>query len=137
MKFNKIKENYNIDIFKNHQELYQTFLSDNELDFEISLKDDEIVGYIVYKDLDISYDIYYLYVLEKHQKKGIATSLINKIFLKDLILEVNEKNIKAINLYEKLKFKKIQKKENYYEGKYDALVLIKEKENDEKNKNFR
>ena len=40
-------------------------------------------------------------------------------------LEVSEENIVAINLYKKYGFEKVGLRKNYYEGKYDAILMSK------------
>ncbi len=123
MKFDDICKQYEVDIFD--KDLLDIFLSDKELEFEIEKEQNEIIAYISYKKLELSNDVYHLFVNEKFRKKGIASKLLNKIYNKDILVEVDEKNIKAINLYKKLGFKKIKKISNYYKNGNNALVLLK------------
>lgn len=43
----------------------------------------------------------------------------------EITLEVNEKNIYAIKLYENNGFEKIATRKKYYDGKYDAIIMRK------------
>ena len=43
----------------------------------------------------------------------------------EISLEVNEKNTYAIKLYENNGFEKIATRKNYYDGKYDAIIMRK------------
>lgn len=66
----------------------------------------------------------------EYRKKGIASALINYVVdyyndLEYILLEVNEHNDKAINLYNKLEFKVINIRKKYY-GEDDALIMRKE-----------
>ena len=75
-------------------------------------------------------DINNIVVSEKYRNKGIATALINFAIskfndLKNVFLEVNDKNINAVNLYKKLGFKVIDVRMRYY-GIDDALIMQKE-----------
>ncbi len=123
MKFDDICKQYEVDIFD--KDLLDIFLNDKELEFEIEKEQNEIIGYISYKNLELSNDVYHLFVNENFRKKGIASKFLNKIYNKDISVEVDEENIKAINLYKKLGFKEIKKISNYYKNGNNALVLLK------------
>ena len=71
-----------------------------------------IVGFILYSVNSINY----ICVHPDYRKKGIATSLINKVKSKKhrLSLFVRISNEHAINLYKKMGFVIKCKKENYY-----------------------
>ena len=71
-----------------------------------------------------------LFVNKKKKKKGIATSLMNKMIENEdysrIMLEVNENNINALRLYNKLGFKEISLRERYY-GEDTAIIMEKVK----------
>lgn len=91
------------------------------------LIDDKIVAYIstvfdgeVIEILNICVDVEY-------QNKGIGFKLINYVLneLRDAsraILDVRKSNERAIHLYEKLGFKKIHVRKNYYNNSEDAIM---------------
>ena len=62
----------------------------------------------------------YIYVKEEYRKKGVATELLNYMIttnnFNNITLEVNIKNLNAINLYKKFDFKIINIRKNYYNG---------------------
>ena len=81
--------------------------------------DDTIVGFLDYSVIYDRMEINYIYVLEKHRKKGIGYQLLKYVidnYSYDITLEVNVNNIAAINLYKKLDFKIVAIREKYYNG---------------------
>jgi ribosomal-protein-alanine N-acetyltransferase len=89
-----------------------------------------ILGHIVLEEMEI----YTLGVHPDYQRKGIATFLTQKLIQKSLscsvkriFLEVNEKNLPAINFYIKMGFVSHGRRKNYYvspSGDYtDAIIF--------------
>lgn len=75
-------------------------------------------------------DIMNIAVKIDYRRQGIATLLINHILnfckeknIKTIHLEVNEENFSAISLYQKFGFKKCGRRKQYYDHKYDAILL--------------
>ena len=69
---------------------------------------------------------------KSERKKGIGKLLLDKIIeiskeeKKELLsLEVNEKNLIAINLYSKFGFEKVGIRKKYYNGIEDAIIMTK------------
>ena len=71
-----------------------------------------------------------LFVNEENRKQGIATSLMEEMFKQEnysrIMLEVNENNIEALRLYNKLGFKEISLRDRYY-GEDTAIIMEKVK----------
>ena len=90
------------------------------------LEGDKVLGYLEIRLVDGVVDIMNLFVNEEERKKGIATSLMNEMFEKEkysrIMLEVNENNVEAIRLYNKLGFKEISLRNRYY-GEDDAIIM--------------
>ena len=92
-----------------------------------------LVGYIIAKISLPETHILNLTIKSNFRKKGLGKSLIQLIIndsrirgTENVILEVRVNNIDAISLYEKLDFKKVGMRKNYYEsavGREDAYVL--------------
>jgi N-acetylglutamate synthase len=86
-------------------------------------KDNKVIG-CAYGTLERGYvGIYDLHVDEKYQSKGLGTAIFNEIvkWAHDnnadyLYLIVHSKNVKAINLYEKMGFAKIYSYDFYKKG---------------------
>ena len=91
---------------------------------------EKVLGYLEIRLVDGVVDIMNLFVNEEDRKKGIATSLMNKMIEEEdysrIMLEVNENNIEAIKLYSKLGFKEISLRERYY-GEDTAIIMEKVK----------
>ena len=72
---------------------------------------EKVLGYLEIRLVDGVVDIMNLFVNEEDRKKGIATSLMNKMIEEEnysrIMLEVNENNVEAIRLYSKLGFKEM------------------------------
>ena len=94
------------------------------------LDGDKVLGYLEIRLVDGVIDIMNLFVNEEERKKGIATSLMKEMFEKEdysrIMLEVNENNMEAIRLYNKLGFKEISLRNRYY-GEDDAIIMEKVK----------
>lgn len=92
--------------------------------------DDKVLGYLEIRLVDGVIDIMNLFVNEENRKQGIATSLMEEMFKKEnysrIMLEVNENNIEALRLYNKLGFKEISLRDRYY-GEDTAIIMEKVK----------
>ena len=87
----------------------------------------QIVGVILYEDIYNRFEIDYIIVNSKYRCKGIASKLIESIINlnpENITLEVREDNIPAINLYKKMGFEIVSKREKYY-GNVDGLLMIR------------
>jgi len=121
---NQIKNQLN----KNVDLSYGVFYNDSLISF--------ILGDLFYIEKLSEYEILLIYVCKKYRNKGIGTKLLKKIeetknntCLKKIYLEVSKNNIKGISFYNKMKFKKIYTRKNYYylgNKKIDAEVFSKD-----------
>ena len=92
-------------------------------------------GYLIARKTLDEYEVLTLATDTNKRRRGIGTLLLRKLInlaKKDkvlrIILEVSENNIAAVSMYEKLGFKKISKRKNYYnnsEGFSDAHIMEK------------
>ena len=91
---------------------------------------DKVLGYLEIRLVDGVIDIMNIFVNEENRKQGIATSLMEEMFKKEnysrIMLEVNENNIEALRLYNKLGFKEISLRDRYY-GEDTAIIMEKVK----------
>lgn len=127
----KIKNilNTDFDDFWNYEILKEELISQNTV-YLVAKIDDEIVGFSGIKIIVDEADLMNIVVKKEHRKKGVASSLLNRLILiakeknlKSINLEVNAKNFSAINLYKKFDFVEIGKRINYYQN--DDAILMK------------
>ena len=98
----------------------------------VAIQDNEIVGFAgVLINID-SAEIMNIVVRKDMRKKGIGNILLKNLIncSKDLkcisiTLEVNEKNLPAIELYIKNGFEKVGIRKKYYNNEYDAILMTK------------
>ena len=120
---------YNIsDLYSKYKENYSPIISEFTKKYSYTV-DNENVGFIIF---DIIYDrceIIDVYTVEKFRNMGIASKLINEIIndyeINNITLEVSVDNCTAIKLYEKLGFKSVALRKEYYNGT-DAFLMLKE-----------
>ena len=99
----------------------------------IFVEQNRIKGFGMFFEVDNFLDLYSLFVSPKYRKRGIATTIIDcavnhckKKNLIKIILEVNEKNTKALNFYLSKSFTKTGRRKNYYqlgENYFDAILM--------------
>ena len=99
----------------------------------IFIEQKRIEGFGMFFEVDNFLDLYSLFVSPKYRKRGIATTIIDyavnhckKENLIKIVLEVNEKNTKAINFYISNGFTKEGRRKNYYqsgENYFDAILM--------------
>ncbi len=99
----------------------------------IAEKNNKIAGFVMgVLSSEDSGRILVLFVDKKYRGLGIGKKLMQAIIKKltarygvrEISLEVHEKNIAAISLYESLGFKKVKKLRGYYDGE-DGWLMVK------------
>ena len=98
----------------------------------------KILGYIVFYGTIENTDIFEIAIKKEYQGQSFGEKLlkesmedivkknINGNFSKNkFMLEVNEKNVKALKLYEKIGFERISIRKNYYGKNENAMIMIK------------
>ena len=130
---NNIKDNLisDFDDFWN----YSVFKSELESDSShyLVVKDNsKIIGFGVIKVSIPDADIMNIIIKKNYRKHGIGSFLMRELInfasslgVKNLFLEVNEKNSYAISLYQKFNFKEISIRKNYY-NENNAIIMKKE-----------
>ncbi len=100
--------------------------------YYVYLEDNRIIGYISSSFDGISIEILNFCVYKEYQNKGIGTKLIShlldELYLKganNSVLEVRESNLNAIKFYEKIGYKTIHVRKNYYSNGENALMMQK------------
>ncbi|OOZ41415.1 ribosomal-protein-alanine N-acetyltransferase [Solemya pervernicosa gill symbiont] len=95
----------------------------------------EILGFAIFSFAAGEAHLLNLCVKPEHQGEGLGRKIINhmltvvrRLDVDTILLEVRESNAAAIHLYDSLGFNEIGQRRNYYpagDGKEDALVLVK------------
>ena len=93
-----------------------------------------IVGFLMYTDLDGMIDIMDIVVDNSYRRQKIGSLLMDEMITNSkedskFYLEVNVKNEPAIQMYDKFGFKKIHTRKKYY-GEEDALIMERTNENE-------
>ena len=107
-------------------------LTSNTREYYIASVNNKPVGYIGFIKFDDGINLIKVCVLKEYREFGIASKLIEKMIEKTIeygydkiFLEVDEKNEKAIKLYEKYNFETQHKREKYYANGNSALIMFK------------
>ena len=130
---NKIKENL--------QENFDEFWNENVLRSElenpastyivaVDEQNNDVVGYAgIWQPIDEAH-ITNIVTKKDKRKNKVATKMLEELIkiskqrnLNNITLEVNNKNIPAINLYKKYNFKEVGIRKKYYNDIDDALIM--------------
>ena len=132
----KISDLDNLDI-SNFDDFWNIDILKDELTIETSQffcakYENKIVGFAGIKIVLDEADIMNIAVKKDYRRQGIATLLLNHILtvckeksIKTINLEVNEENFSAISLYQKFGFEDCGRRKQYYDNKYDAILMKK------------
>ncbi len=129
--YEKIKDN----LKKDFDDFWTPTVLESELKnknskYIVAKENEEILGFAGIIILPDDVEITNIVVKKEERKKGIGKSLLEKIIeisketKRNIIsLEVNEKNLVAINLYKKFGFEKVGQRKKYYNGTDDAVIM--------------
>ena len=106
-------------------------LGNDKVTIFLKYKNGKLIGYIsLYHFLDEA-NLQRVAIIESERRQGVASELIKyaieflkSIGIKSFYLEVNENNLIAIKVYEKLGFINISTRKNYY-GSDSAMIFQK------------
>lgn len=106
-------------------------LSSENSKYIIALNNCEIVGFAGVKIVADQADIMNIVVKKSFRKKGIGYLLLNNLIsicielkVNSIFLEVDENNLPAISLYEKLGFERVGIRKNYYNNHNGFLYCL-------------
>jgi len=116
-----------------YDDFIKYYVSNNLYIIYIIHQKEDRLGYImIWLDEDKA-QIFSMYILEEFRKQGVAYSslqLVEKVLIErgvgEWTLEVRESNLPAISLYQKIGFKIISRRKDYYTNHEDALYMYKE-----------
>lgn len=100
----------------------------------VALEGDTLAGYVGSQSVLGEADMMNLAVAPQYRRSGVGTGLVNELIVRlkerqvhSLTLEVRASNTGAISLYEKIGFRQVGRRPNYYQNpKEDAWILRKE-----------
>lgn len=105
-------------------------LENDKSKYFVAKQENEIVGFAGVMLIIDEVNIMNIVVRKNKRKLGIGSLLLNEIirFSKihsaaSITLEVNEKNIPAIKLYEKYGFKQVGLRKKYYNNEDNAILM--------------
>lgn len=137
-----LDEVYQIELESEHDTWdYNAFVSSLEMDeafvlYQVSNK--EICGFLFAYQTQDEYSICNIAIKKKHQNKGLAYFFLKTIMdkkeeISNFFLEVRKSNIPALKLYNKLGFKPVYVRKNYYQNPpEDAIVMALSREKEDK-----
>ncbi len=104
---------------ENQQKLFARFMKENFKDIELIYLKDDLVGFYNGKVKDNNtFEIGNICVKLEYQNKGIETAVLKEIIFEhkeqNIKLQVFKINEKAIKLYEKMGFEKVNETETHY-----------------------
>ncbi len=95
----------------------------------------KINGFCFFKKIDDFIEIYSIFVVPEHRNKGVAENFLDCCLkyckrnkLRKIVLDVNEKNLKAIKFYKKHNFIFSGRRKNYYrneESFNDSFTMLR------------
>ena len=117
------------DDFWNYNILKQELLNQNSYLF-IAKNTEEIIGFAGVQFILDESNITNIVVKKDFRNQGVGNLLLNKLIdfskeneMSSITLEVNEKNIYAIKLYNKFNFNITGLRKNYYNGTDNAIIM--------------
>ena len=116
------------EIFDDYKENYNPIINEFTKIYTYSVEE-KIVGFVIFNVIYEKCEIIDIFVKEEYRNNSIAQNLIKEILkdfdVENITLEVSKNNKPAINLYEKLGFKAVATRKNYYSDA-DGLLMLKE-----------
>lgn len=93
---------------------------------------DTIIAWAALQVLGSEAELMKIAVTQEYRRRGVALSFVSDITnilmekgVKEIFLEVREKNVPACKLYEKIGFKQIGNRKKYYQNPQDNALIYK------------
>lgn len=122
-------EEKNIADNKISQQDFQKYLANESYEIFVAKANENVVGFILLEVTD-EINIYSIAVEKEYRNIGLASKLVERAKelareknIDTISLEVNEKNLRAYLLYEKLGFQFRRERKNYYLDKSSAIEM--------------
>lgn len=91
-------------------------------------KSQEVAGYLLTRTNGNEIEIMNIGIASKHQRKGFASKILQNLLNtaqkgSAIFLEVSHLNIPALQLYQKLGFLEVNRRNRYYRDGSDAIIM--------------
>lgn len=96
-----------------------------EFDARVAVSGDKVCGFLISREVAGEVEILNLAVAPECRRSGVATALIESIESSLVFLEVRESNEPARNLYWKIGFRVVGRRENYYENPVETALVMR------------
>jgi len=129
--FEKIKDilEDEFDDFWNSQILKDELENENTR-YVVAIKNGEVSGFAGIKYNFDTVEVMNIVTKKNQRRNGLATILLRNLIeiskefnVSKILLEVNEQNLPAINLYNKLGFFEVGRRKKYYNNQFDAILM--------------
>jgi polysaccharide biosynthesis protein PslH len=91
----------------------------------VAERDGEVCGFLVSREIVGEVEVLNLAIDPPHRRTGVATTLLESIDAPVVFLEVRESNQAARNLYVKLGFRLVSRREEYYENPVESALVMR------------
>ena len=98
--------------------------------YVVAIKNEEILGFAGIKYNFDTVEVMNIVTKKNQRRKGLASLLLRKLLeiskefnVSKISLEVNEQNLPALNLYKKLGFFEVGRRNKYYNEQFDAILM--------------
>ena len=92
-----------------------------------------VLGFICFRNVEDESELLNICVHPQHRQLGIGKRLMqfyigfsSRKRIKTYYLEVNSSNLPAINLYQSFSYRPFGIRKKFYQGKFDAILMVKE-----------
>jgi ribosomal-protein-alanine N-acetyltransferase len=99
------------------------------------ITDHPLVGFICFRNIGDESELFNLCVHPQYRQLGIGRNILQFYFdfchqmkIRTFYLEVNATNQAAIRLYQTFSYQMVGKRKKFYEGQYDAFLMLKRAE---------
>jgi ribosomal protein S18 acetylase RimI-like enzyme len=96
-----------------------------DYDVRVAERDGEVRGFMVTRHIEQETEVLNLAVDLASRRTGVATALLASLDTAEVFLEVRESNTAARNLYSKLGFYPVGRREKYYDDPVESAVVMR------------
>lgn len=109
---------------------FEKMATDSNYKFLVLIEETDVLGFVIFLHIDTKLEIIKIATNPVFHRQGVASVIMTSVFEfakknghEGVILEVNEKNHPARELYKKMGFKEIFVRRRYYHNTDDAIIM--------------